>query len=286
MKCYFCRRPLTYFFTKNGYRLFRCSMCGLVQTHLGKPYTQFLKDFYTTGYFTGDDGAGAYTNYAKDKPNIVKNMGVILERIKRIKPTGTLLDAGCAYGYFVELALTNGFDAYGFDPSAFAVSQVPTVLHKRIAQHAVSEVSYKKQSFDVISMLDVFEHLADPVVDLERLHKLLKDDGIIIIATGDTDSLAAKVLKRRWTFYVPPQHLFFFNKKTITQTLDKAGFAPILFFRIGKWLSLSYMLHLAQTTGESRVAAVFEKIIDALHLGSLPLYLPMGDNMVVIARKT
>jgi len=258
----------------------------LVQTNLGKPYDQFIKKFYNAGYFTGEDGAGAYQNYRGDKSYIIKNMEAVLARIKKIKPKGKLLDVGCAYGYFVELALKNGFDAYGFDPSSHAVSHVPKEVHNRIGQHLVSEVSYKKQSFDVISILDVFEHLSDPISDIKKLRSFLKNDGIIVIATGDTGSLAARLLQRRWTFYIPPQHLFFFNKKTITETLRRAGFAPLSFFRIGKWVSLSYVLHLASTSSESALAKFLLPIVEYLGLSRIPLYLSMGDNMVVIARKT
>jgi len=285
MTCYLCTHTSDLFFSKNGYQLFRCPICGLVQTDLNRKYDTFVKKFYTTGYFTGETQAGAYYDYAKDKPNIVRNMRVILDRIKGIKPSGTLLDVGCAYGYFVELAFKNGFDAYGCEPSSHAASRTPNALQKRIQNSLVSDARYKERRFDVISMLDVFEHLADPVADLKRLHGFLKDDGILLIATGDTDSLAAKVLKRKWTFYIPPQHLFFFNKKTITETLKRSGFEPVTFFRIGKWLSLSYILHLAKTSGESTAASLLEGCVDFFRLGSIPLYLPMGDNMVVIARK-
>ena len=234
----------------------------------------------------GDNGAGAYKNYGKDKPYITANMRSVLSHIRLLKKKGTLLDVGSAYGYFVELALHNGFDAYGLDPSSHAVSKAPREVRNRIQEHPVSEASYKKKSCDVISMLDVFEHLGNPISDLKKLRSFLKDDGIIVIATGDTGSLAARLLKRRWTFYIPPQHLFFFNKKTITETLQRAGFTPVTFFRIGKWLSLSYILHLAKTSGESGIASSLLNIVEALRLGSLPLYLSMGDNMIVIAKKS
>jgi len=286
MNCYLCQKPLQYFFTKNSYRLYRCPSCGLVETKLGIPYKQFVRKFYDRGYFLGDNGAGAYKNYEKDKPYITANMRSVLSRIRLFKQKGMLLDVGSAYGYFVELTLQNGFDAYGFDPSSHAVSHVLKEVRNRIYQHSVSEASYKKQSFDVISMLDVFEHLSDPISDLKKLRSFLKDDGIIVIATGDTGSLAARFLKRRWTFYIPPQHLFFFNKKTITETLQRAGFVPLSFFRTGKWLSLSYVLHLAKTSGESGIASSLLNIVEALRLGSSPLYLSMGDNMVVIAKKS
>ncbi len=95
----------------------------------------------------------------------------------------------------------------------------------------------------------------------------------------------ARILKRRWTFYIPPQHLFFFNKKLLITILNKDNFVSLKWFRIGKWLSLRYILHLARTTGESNVALLLYKIVEVLHVGRIPIYLPLRDNMVVIARK-
>ena len=285
ISCYLCHRESQLLFTKSGYRLFRCPSCGLVQTDLGKPYDVFLQEFYTDGYFLGDVKKSAYKDYQKDKPYILKNMKTFLSLLQRQKQKGTLLDVGCAYGFFVELALQHGFDAYGVDPSKHAVGQAASHVSPRLKEGTTAAISYAPQSFDVISMLDVFEHLADPVAELTRLRPWLKDDGILFLATGDTGSLAAKILKRRWTFYIPPQHLLFFNRQTITETLGQAGFVPISFSRVGKWLSLSYVLHLARTTGESSIANFLQPMVDVLHLGSLPLYIPMGDNMVVMAKK-
>jgi SAM-dependent methyltransferase len=272
--------------TKSGYKLFRCPSCGLGQTKLGKPYEEFVKEFYTDGYFMGDKTKSAYTNYAGDKKYIQRNMQTFLTHLMQYKKSGNVLDAGCACGYFVESALSKGFDAYGFDPSHYALSHASEKIKHRVAHSSISDSTYEKASFDAITMFDVFEHLGDPITDLKKLGSYLKDDGVMMIATGDTESVAARILKRRWTFYIPPQHLFFFNKKTITETLKRAGFEPITFFRIGKWLSLSYVLHLASTSGESSLAPILQRIVTALHLGSFPLYIPLQDNMVVIARKS
>lgn len=285
MICYLCTSRLTLFIVKNGYRIYRCPRCGLLQTELGKPYWQFLKEFYTSGYFQGDIAKGAYKDYQEDKPFIARNMHTFFSRLLRVKQKGKLLDVGCAYGYGVELALKRGFDAYGFDPSPDAIAKSTPEVKHRIREGSITDVTYPEKTFDAITLFDVFEHLSDPIADLKKLATFLKDDGVVMIATGDTGSLAAKILKRRWTFYIPPQHLFFFNRETITETLKRAGLVPVTFFRIGKWLSLSYVLHLAQTTGESRVAALLTRLTHIFHLGPLPLYLPMGDNMVVIARK-
>lgn len=287
MKCYLCTTPMRPLFEKNGYMIYRCPSCGLAQTDLRQDYDEFVREHYAKGYFTGDASKVAYVDYKDDKPMIVRNMRVFLQAIKREKPEGRLLDVGCALGFFVELALREGYDAYGFDPSGYAVAEAKKLVGAdRIREASTHTATYPEHSFDVITLFDVFEHLADPARDLARLYKFLKPDGILVLATGDTDSVLARTIKRRWTFYIPPQHLFFFNRKTLTTLLTREGFTPARWFRIGKWLSLRYVLHLAGTTGQSAIGKLLYEKTSRTPLGKVPLWLPVRDNMVVIARKT
>lgn len=285
--CYLCKKPTQLFLHKNGYDVYACSACGLKSTKLTVPYAQFIKKFYTAGYFTGISSAGAYSNYAADKPYITRTMRKFIAALKGIlPPPARLLDIGCAYGYFVELALSAGYDAYGIDPSSHAATRAKDRLNTRVQEGTVGSVKFPPGTrFDIITMLDVVEHLADPRTDLRRAVSLLADDGRILIATGDTESRTAKLLGRRWTFYIPPQHLFFFNRKNFTTLLLESGLEPVRWFRVGKWLSLQYIFHLARTTGESGFAKWLYPLMEALPLGRIPLYLAMGDNMVVIAKK-
>lgn len=286
MKCYLCNNPTTLFLEKNGYSIYRCGVCGLARTDLHQNYEKFLRDHYSKEYFTGKQECGAYVDYKDDKPMIVCNMRKFLREIKRHKPGGKLLDVGCAMGFFVELALQEGFDAYGFDPSEYAVGNAGKLNgHKRITHGAIHTVNYLPKSFDIITLFDVFEHLVDPQRDLRTLFGLLKDDGILVIATGNTQSTMAKLFGRRWTFYIPPQHLFFFHHENLVTLLGKEQFEPMRWFGIGKWVSLRYVLHLGRTTGESKVARFLYNALSQSPLRKLPLYLPLGDNMVVIARK-
>jgi SAM-dependent methyltransferase len=274
------------FLNKNGYTVYRCVACGLGKTDLKRPYELFVTEYYTKGYYTGNQKCSAFIHYKNDKGFIVRNMRQFLRKIMRYKSKGTLLDAGCALGFFVELALKAGFNAYGFDPSSYAVGEAKKLVdERRIKTGTIGRVEYQDKSFDVITLFDVFEHLCDPGKDIEKLARFLKDDGIIVIATGDTESVMAKVLKRRWTFYIPPQHLFFFNKTTLTALLKKHNLVPIEWFRIGKWLSLGYVLHLARTTGESNFAHSLYRWMKRCHREQTPVYLPVRDNMVTIVKK-
>ncbi len=286
MKCILCTIPLEKYLYKSGYWIYRCPRCRLCETDLKREYDAFVREFYSKGYYEGDPTRSAYADYELDKPLIVKNMRKFLSFLTSRKPSGKLLDVGCAFGYVVELSRRSGYDAYGFDPSHFAVMKARKLVGKeRIQESTIGTATYKKESFDVITMFDVFEHLQDPLADMKKLTRLLKKDGIIIVATGDTESVAARVMRRRWTFFIPPQHIFFFHKRNITDLFRRAGLKPVSWHRVGKWLSLGYVLHLARTTGESTLAAFLYRLIRNTPLMRFPLYVPMKDNMVIVAEK-
>lgn len=286
MKCLLCRKPILSYLRKNGYWIYRCPECHLCETDLKKDYTKFVKEFYSEGYYEGDPTRSAYADYEHDKPLIVANMRKFLSFFDGTHTNRKLLDVGCAFGYFVELALSQGYNAYGFDPSHFAAGKARSLISAdRIQEGTITQVKYPSSSFDVITMFDVFEHLHDPLSDMKKLVSLLKPEGKIIIATGDTQSFAARLMKRRWTFFIPPQHIFFFNRKNVITLLRKAGLKPVRWYRVGKWLSLGYILHLARTTGESKLADWLYNTIKHTPLMRLPLYIPMKDNMVIMAKK-
>lgn len=286
MKCYLCKSPAQPFIVKNGYAIFHCHSCGLYETDLKKNYESFVKEFYGKGYFTGDPKRMAYASYKRDKLYIARNMHNLMLKVKQYKKNGKLLEAGCAYGYFLELALREGYDAYGFDPSAHAVAEAQKHVGKqRVKKGTIGSIQYPAETFDVIALFDVFEHLSDPRKDIQKLVSMLADDGILVIATGDTRSVMARILKRRWTFFNPPQHLFFFNQSNLTAFLRQLGLTPLEWFRIGKWLSIEYVLHLAETGAESVAGKVLHRIIGHTFLGRIPIYLSVRDNMVVIAKK-
>lgn len=284
--CYLCHTPMEFFMEKQGYKLYRCPVCKLTMTEFHKQYASFVKQFYSKGFFTGDPRRSAFSSYEKDKQCISKNLQQVLEKIKPfVHPGVTLLDAGCAMGFMVELARVHGYEAFGFDPSSYALSRASSEIKQFLSKATIETASYPKNFFDVITLTDIIEHVSNPIVDLQALRQFFKKDGLIVIATGDTQSIAAQILKKHWTFYIPPQHLFFLSKGNLTMMLRQAGFTPITWFRVGKWLTLEYVVHLAQSAGNYWWARYMHTVITWLRIGKLPIYLPMQDNMVVIAKK-
>lgn len=285
-KCYLCLSPNTGLaFTKNGYQFRRCLDCGLHQLVLTEPYQQLLNRYYNQGYFEGDPAYCAYSDYWGDRHLIQKNMKVYLNEILKIKNRGKLLDVGCSFGLFLDLAEQAGFDPYGIDVSEYAAAKAQGKFGNKIQQADLAKASFENGSFAVICLFDLIEHFADPRQELQRVHQLLKNNGLLIIETGNLESFLARALGQHWHFFAPPQHLFVFGVTQLQSLLDQAGFEVIKTSPHNKWVSLRYVLHLASSIGRVPGSRRLAQTLRRHPLGAWPLYLPLRDKMIVTAKK-
>lgn len=286
MECHLCNcRHTSVFLKKQGYRLDRCDNCGLIFLDFRKNYTKILKEYYNEGYFAGDPAFVAYSDYLGDRRVIVKNMRNYLKEILQYQNKGRLLDVGCAMGFLMEEAERVGFQSYGVDVSPYAIAEAKKKFGKRALLTPLSEINFSPGLFSVVTLFDVVEHLQNPLGDLKKVKKVLRDDGLLVIETGDAGSIWARLMGRKWIFYAPPQHLFYFDRKTMRRLLEQADFEVLAIRRKGKWLSLRYILQLARTSGGSKLADFLYKAVSDNSLGRFPLYIKLWDNMVVFAKK-
>lgn len=293
-KCYLCNKGKpVYKFHKLGYSVYQCPDCNLLFLDFHKNYKSFIHSYYQKGYFTGNNKIRAYANYKEDKPNILKNAHNILKKVKKIKPKGLVLDVGCAMGFFMEEAENQGLQAYGIEISKYASSFIPEKFRNRVFQGSVEEFCqkrlklplFKNLSFDLIILSDIIEHVKDPVGILRCLRKTLSNDGIVIIQTGDSDSFWAKIMKKNWHFFAPPQHLYFFSKKTLEQVLNQAGYKVITVHKEGKYVSLRYILHMTQYMNIPNIGDYLYQLTENGPIGRIPFLIKLFDNMVVFAKK-
>ncbi len=284
--CYLCRKnPARYLFSKNGYPIYQCTHCGLGWAELDKPYEEFVRQYYDDGYFKGQSNRCAYDNYEKDYRFMKRNFQGMLKALRTYVAEGRLLDVGCATGRFMQLAKRHGYDAYGVEPSTYAAGLARKRFGDRVQESTIARAQFHSKQFHVITMLDVFEHLDDPRRALALCRKWLQENGLLVIATNNFDSLWAQLMGKRWHFLIPPQHLFFFSEKTIRTILQDTGFMIETISRPGKWITLGYGLHLARSIQGSRVADQLYRVFRRTKLLSLPLYINFFDHMVVYARK-
>src|SRR5262249_5895315 len=155
--------------------------------------------------------------------------------------SGKLLEIGCAYGFFL-LEAREYFDVHGIEISVEAAAHCQSqgldvvsgiVTEERVAQHA---------PLDVVVLLDVIEHLTNPLEVLRMVHANLNVGGHIVITTGDWDSILSRLMGSAWRLMTPPQHVFFFSRRTMRATLSRAGFRVVQVSRPVKFVPLSLVL--------------------------------------------
>jgi SAM-dependent methyltransferase len=93
--------------------------------------------------------------------------------------------------------------------------------------------------FDVIALQDVFDHMRDPLAALNKCFRLLKPGGSIVVKVHNISCLYAKMTGKNFYALVPPSHLFYYNRRTLTLALRKTGFQMTECRYIGHVLKIS-----------------------------------------------
>lgn len=152
-----------------------------------------------------------------------------LKKIKSyVKPPADFLDVGCAYGGLALEAGREGFRAYGVDVSKDAVKGARErgldAYHGRITDQI-----FGARSMDVVTMIEVIEHLADPVASIEALRDIIRPGGLLVIQTANYAGQQAKSEGADYHYYLPG-HLHYFSRKNLTALLHRSGFSRVDFF--------------------------------------------------------
>ena len=200
----------------------RCQSCSLVFTY-PQPLKKAVTSHNTEVFNSEKELLGRTSIFEKEYARAQKHV----REVMRFKPGGKLLDIGCSYGILVKAAKDLGFDARGVEPTKRAASYAAKRLHLSVIHGTVETASFAKNSFDVITLYDVLEHIPDFKKFLKEIRRILKSDGILVIQSPNVDSFAFRLLKTRWNWLLVPQHLWHFSGRSLTHVLADAGFSVI-----------------------------------------------------------
>src|SRR5262245_18809599 len=160
-----------------------------------------------------------------------------LDLIRKFKPSGKLLEVGCARGDFLSIA-RNHFDVAGVEPNpelAESASRIAPV-HRDIIERT------PWADFDVVASFHVVEHVDSPRSFIGAGAQRLKPGGLFVIETPNIDSLPFKILKERWRQFIP-EHYFFFTPKTMTRMLSDHRLKVESITTIGKYASADLIVN-------------------------------------------
>jgi len=160
-------------------------------------------------------------------------MALQIEQLKKLHPQARVLDVGCSNGVFVWLAGKTGWKAEGIDISAFAVQWGIKQFGVNLRLSRLDQVE-ETETYDLLSFWNTLEHMRDPFAALRHAHRRLRPGGHLLISTPDQGSLVNLVVNfiHRLTFGAShpltrrlyhPDHIYFFNRQTLTRLLERAG---------------------------------------------------------------
>jgi 2-polyprenyl-3-methyl-5-hydroxy-6-metoxy-1,4-benzoquinol methylase len=283
-RCNYCgsldRRPL---FDGPYSDIVECLSCGLIFNAV-MPSKQELAAIYTEEYYQSKDSLQyGYTDYRADRDNIAKTARKRLREIEKIKPSGHLLDVGCAFGFFLEVARERGWAVSGVEISEYAARYASRELHLDVVNHDAESWTYPERSYDVITMWDLIEHLRDPAGTLRKLGLALKDDGILVLSTPDVESLPARLMKERWLgWQLRNEHLHYFSHATLERMLNAAGLEVVKRCRVGK--HVNFDLFVDRLALYAKPAARILRCLKTILPTALSFYVNPLDIICVYAR--
>lgn len=204
--------------TSGGYPVVRCRACGFVQA--GRiPTAEELTEFYDRGY---EEQRDEMVDVHADGKRVQGRER--LELIEALVPRGRLLDVGCSYGFFLDVAREAGWDAVGLEMSEPGVRYACDILGLEVRRGSIETAESGDESFDVVTLWDVLEHTADPVGALRRVRDLVAPGGVLAVVVPNAASPGARAGGRHWPWMIPPAHLYYFSPETITALLAREGF--------------------------------------------------------------
>jgi SAM-dependent methyltransferase len=268
-RCPLCGAAATTWYSQPR-RIRRCSGCGVLHARPSAP----AGEEYGERYYTG----GVYADYLADQPVVRRSAAIRLRRLEVLTAGRTLLDAGCAAGFFIEEALARGWDAVGLDVSGFA-SASARQRGLPVITGSIEDPPALDRRFDAVTMWDTIEHLDQPCHALAAARRLLHDGGVFALTTGDASSLFARLTGRRWRLYQDPTHRFFFDEGILTALLKGAGFETIDVAREGKWVSTAMILHQSNL----RPAVAIARRLSRTAVNPA-VYVNLRDVMTIVAR--
>ena len=210
-----------------GYRICRCGQCS----HLfvcEVIATEELNQAYDESYYVapaGGEERKGYDDYLAQAPRKLAGFTAWYRELEKIVGgPGRSLDFGCAVGLMVKAAQDCGWEATGYDRSEWAVQYGRTNFGVNLVCGDGSVDSFPAGGFDLITLWDVLEHVAQPREVLTLAHRWLRPGGWLVLNTVNSSSLGARLAGMHWRHLGPPRHLQYFTARSLKYLVKDTGF--------------------------------------------------------------
>ncbi|MEI9475111.1 MAG: class I SAM-dependent methyltransferase [Deltaproteobacteria bacterium] len=270
--------------TKEAWEIVRCRRCGLSFVK-NIPTEEELAALYGHTFF--EDGQKSPGQGVKlDENPTYANARKRIDSIIKIGPAkGRMLDVGCGTGIFLKAA-SPFYECSGLDVSGYATEFAVKRLGVDARKGTIFDFSFEPKSIDVITMWDVIEHVRDPDSYIRKISDIIAPGGLLVLSTGNVDSLMFRIQRSNWHLLIPPQHLFYFNKSSITFLLAKHEFNIVKVEHRGQYTNIGYIMEkMKRLHTRSKMIPLMDAVVKSLTLNKLNIYLNLFDVMTVYATR-
>jgi 2-polyprenyl-3-methyl-5-hydroxy-6-metoxy-1,4-benzoquinol methylase len=161
------------------------------------------------------------------RPVIVKSANLIESRVRA--GSGRLLDIGCGYGYFLKEMKSRGWMVEGIEISQTGRQYARDKWNIDVHSQSLENLNIPENSFEVITLFYVIEHVLDPLSLLIEMKRVIKPGGLILLRWPHSTPIVRMLgpLSQKLDLYHTPYHLYDFSPKTMEKMLKSCGFAEI-----------------------------------------------------------
>jgi SAM-dependent methyltransferase len=217
-------RCTDHFISKEAFAIYNCSLCGFQFTQDYQDEAGIGQYYESDDYISHSDTSKGFSNklYHLARAAMLRKKKEIIRNVTGLN-TGSLLDIGSGTGHFAGTMKKAGWFVKGIEINEkarnFSVSRFGLEV---TGPEQISALA--ANSFDCITLWHVLEHFHDPYKYSSDILRLLKPDGICIIALPNCSSYDAEYYEEYWAAWDVPRHLWHFNPATFRLFSDKAGF--------------------------------------------------------------
>jgi 2-polyprenyl-3-methyl-5-hydroxy-6-metoxy-1,4-benzoquinol methylase len=264
----------------------RCRGCGV---SLVNPLGEFRGENETEEYFLND-----YLRvHLANRENSLAERRAHISPIKwcfRLPDRPLHLDVGCALGSMLQESKVAGWDPIGVETSEFAGKYAAEHTGCPVYAGTLQKAAFSCESFDVVTMMDVIEHVPQPSELMSEIYRVLRPGGVVFIVTPNFASFFVWLYGPRAYAIWPDQHVIYFQPSTMTKLLRRAGFARTItgskdFY--GENLRRLLRRNGAQADVEIKAAFGAQTSLGKLRrlANRVFMHVPLGDKLIAFAQK-
>jgi|WetSurMetagenome_2_1015567.scaffolds.fasta_scaffold85646_2 2-polyprenyl-3-methyl-5-hydroxy-6-metoxy-1,4-benzoquinol methylase len=198
-----------HFFTNENFNICKCNECGFLFTNPRPPSQELGRYYKSENYISHSNSQKGIINriyHIIRKRNHKKKYNIINREIAN----GKILDIGCATGEFLHFFQKKGWDVNGIEPDPDARKFACESYKMKVSSESELD-NFENEIFDVITMWHVLEHVSDLNRRMSDIVRLLKTNGLIVIAIPNAGSYDAQHYGSFWAGYDVPRHLYHFT---------------------------------------------------------------------------